>query len=250
MRFALVIHIIGGGLGLLSGYTALFASKGSALHRRSGDLFVAAMLMMSLSGTAIAAVESNEASTIGGIVTAYLVITAFTTVRPRTRRVQWIDLCAMTVGLAAGLTSVVLGLRLLATGGQLDGIPAPPFFILGLPALSGAISDAMRLRNAPLQGVQRLRRHLWRMCYALFIAAISFFLGQAEVIPPPLRSPLLRAIPVFVVIFATIYWLRRTRVRRALDAPRQTRDRHLYATAPAHVERSTHLHSMTRGEES
>ena len=65
-----------------------------------------------------------------------------------------------------------------------------------------------------LRGARRLARHLWRMCFALFIAAASFFLGQADEFPEPLRIPALLALPVLAVLLAMLYWLWRVRIRR------------------------------------
>ena len=78
------IHIAAGALGLVSGFIALYVTKGAALHRRAGMVFVYAMLTMSIFGTTIAAVR-GVAPTINvpaGLLTAYLVITGLTTVRP------------------------------------------------------------------------------------------------------------------------------------------------------------------------
>ena len=46
----LPLHILAGGLALLFGYVALYAAKGATLHRKSGMLFVFAMVTLSLSG--------------------------------------------------------------------------------------------------------------------------------------------------------------------------------------------------------
>jgi hypothetical protein len=54
------------------------------------------------------------------------------------------------------------------------------------------------------------------MCFALFIAALSFFIGQAKVIPRPVRIPALLALPVPAVLVAMLYWLWRVRFRRSL----------------------------------
>ena len=42
----LQIHILGGALALILGAVALLARKGARLHRRSGQLFVCAMVVM------------------------------------------------------------------------------------------------------------------------------------------------------------------------------------------------------------
>ena len=51
--------------------------------------------------------------------------------------------------------------------------------------------------------------------FALFIAAMSFFLGQAKVIPKPIRIPGLLALPVLAVLVTMLYWLWRVRRKRA-----------------------------------
>jgi uncharacterized membrane protein len=48
IRSILPVHIAGGALALVFGYVALYATKGATLHRRSGTLFVYAMVTMAL----------------------------------------------------------------------------------------------------------------------------------------------------------------------------------------------------------
>lgn len=49
MGVLLPTHIVAGGLAIILGAMALLASKGATLHRRSGLLFVYAMLTMGMS---------------------------------------------------------------------------------------------------------------------------------------------------------------------------------------------------------
>ncbi len=63
-----------------------------------------------------------------------------------------------------------------------------------------------------LAGAQRLTRHLWRMCVAMFMATASFFLGQAKLFPPGVRQSGVLALPVLLVIGALVYWLVRVRL--------------------------------------
>jgi uncharacterized membrane protein len=51
------VHILAGGLALVFGYVALYAAKGATLHRKSGMLFVYAILTTCFWGTLIAAVR-------------------------------------------------------------------------------------------------------------------------------------------------------------------------------------------------
>ena len=52
-------HILAGVLALVFGYVALYATKGATLHRKSGMLFVYAMVTMSLSGALMEALEDR-----------------------------------------------------------------------------------------------------------------------------------------------------------------------------------------------
>ena len=93
MRLTLLLHIAAGGLALVFGYVALYARKGAPLHRRSGRLFVYAMLAMGAFGTLIAAVRGVAPATNipAGVLTSYLVITSLITVRPPNVRIRWLD---------------------------------------------------------------------------------------------------------------------------------------------------------------
>jgi hypothetical protein len=101
---------------------------------------------------------------------------------------------------AIGATIVTYGVQK-ATGhaGLKDGVPAGMYFFLGSIALLAAAGDVRMLVRGGVFGTQRLARHLWRMCFALFIASGSFFLGPAN---RPLR--LLRTVGLRQQMFAAI----------------------------------------------
>ena len=84
----LPIHILAAGLGLMSGYAALFAAKGATLHRRSGILFVYSMVAMCGSAIVMAVMKGQITNVVAGVLTAYLTVTALTTMRPRSARVR------------------------------------------------------------------------------------------------------------------------------------------------------------------
>ena|SRR5688500_9577578 len=86
--------------------------------------------------------------------------------------------------------------------------------LFAIVALSSGASDVRVARSGPLRGASRLARHLWRMCFALWIAAGSFFLGQADKLPEVLRIPALLAVPVLIPLVAMVYWLWRVRNRQ------------------------------------
>src|SRR5829696_4104035 len=131
MKWIYVVHITAGSLALLAGYVALYASKGATLHRKAGMLFVYAMLTMSLFGLTIATVR-GVAPAINipvGLLTAYLVITSLTTIRPLPSGSRWLAIGAMLVAFGIFFTDLAFGIHGLANGGKRDGMPVFPFFL-------------------------------------------------------------------------------------------------------------------------
>lgn len=216
---ALTIHIIAGGLGIVSGFLALYAVKGATLHRKSGMVFVCAMLTTSIVGALLAGVQGKAPAVNipAAVLTAYLIITALATVRPAVAASRRLQLGAMLVAFAVGLTNLRFGFEALANGGRREGIPAFPFIMFGVVGLLAGVGDLRLMRSGgALRGTLRLARHLWRMCFALLIAVMSFFLGQARVIPKPIRIPALLALPVLAVLVLMLYWMWRVRFRRSV----------------------------------
>ena len=217
---SVAIHILAGSVGIIVGYVALFAAKGSGTHRRSGMVFVYAMITMGLMGAMMAAVwgKAPETNIPVGLLTAYLVVTGLITVRPAFAISRWLDPGLMLVALAVGLIFPTFGFEAAASPkGTLNGMPIYPYLIFGSIALLAGVGDLRLIRSGGIQiirGVPRLRRHLWRMCTALLIAAFSFFLGQSKVIPKPIRIIPLLVVPPLVVLAALVYWAWRVRVRR------------------------------------
>ncbi len=224
MGMTLVVHVAAGSLAIVAGYVGLFSAKGARLHRKSGMLFVYAMVVMALTGAGIALAQGGEATSIGGVLAAYLVVTALTTVLPSTAWLRRLNVAAMLVALAAGSASTVFAL---GDEAARDGIPAPMLMLFGMVGLLSGMSDVRIIRSGPLRGTPRIRRHLWRMCFALWIATGSFFLGQADEFPEPLRIFPLLAIPAFLPLVVMPYWLWRVRGKHsrratgpAAEAPR------------------------------
>jgi len=218
MPLPVAVHITAGSVGLVSGYVALYSTKGAPVHRRVGMVFVYSMLTMCTMG-AILAVAHNKGPSINvpaALITASMVVTALTTVRPPSTLMRRIDLAATIATLSVAIVNGIYAFQAFAGGGTRDGIPAFPFILFGTAGLLATIGDVRIMRSGPLRGARRIARHLWRMCFALLVAALSFFIGQAKVIPKPIRIMPLLALPLLVVIVTMIYWLWRVRIRHSL----------------------------------
>jgi hypothetical protein len=219
----LPLHVAAGGLAIVSGGAALAARKGGAIHRRSGRIFVYASLVMGISASILAFRKSaTDPNVLGGFMTAYFVVTALTTVRARSSWTSAVDLVALAIAIGLALAEIVLAvIAFNSPRGFFNGVPFPMHAFMATTLILSASGDVRIMRAGAPRGGPRLARHLWRMCFALFIAAGSFFsipARVAKVLPQPFTSAPMRALPILLVFAAMSYWLWKVRDRRAASA--------------------------------
>lgn len=210
-----LIHILAGLVALSAGAVALCAGKGSMLHRKSGLVFVVAMLVLSGSGALMAVfVTPDGVNVIAGLLTFYLVGTALLTVQRPVAQAREILKGLMLAALLLGAFAFGLGFEALRSpDGTVNGIPAPPLFLFGVVGVMGGLLDGRLLWFGSIEGTHRLARHVWRMVLALWIATASFFLGQAQVFPEAVRRSGVLVLPVVAVLLLLVYWLLRVLIK-------------------------------------
>jgi hypothetical protein len=204
----LFFHIVAGTIGVLSGFVAAFLRKGSRRHAIAGDVFVISMLALSGSGVILAIMKSQPGNILGGMLTFCLVATAWMAARRRDGGTGIFDWGGLLVCLAIGAFEVTYGLEaaMSPTGMKYDYPPAP-YFIFGAVALIAVTGDVRMLVRGGISGAQRIARHLWRMCFALFIAASSVFLARQQLFPALLRKTGVLALLSFLPLMLMIFWL-------------------------------------------
>src|SRR4029077_16698925 len=131
MQLLLPVHIVAGGLAIVLGGVALLAAKGGTVHRKAGLLFVYAMLTMGISASTLALRHGFDPNFLGGLTSAYFVLTALLSVRPASAWSRRGTLGAMALAFSLGLFEVGLGVRALGSPHwMLNGVPAPMTFFL------------------------------------------------------------------------------------------------------------------------
>jgi hypothetical protein len=212
----LILHVSGGTLGLLSGTGAMVFRKGSNRHRSAGDVFVISMIVMGVAGTWLALMKHQMNNVFGGILAVYLVATAWSAGRRDADQLNLLDRIAPLAALVVGVSMTGYGIAV-ATGrlNFHDGVPTPMYFVLGSIALLSAAGDTRMILRRGLSTTQRIARHVWRMCFALFIATGSLFLGQQQVFPAFLRGSNLLVILGLLPLPLMIFWLIRVRFAKA-----------------------------------
>lgn len=206
----LPLHIAGGIVGILSGTAAMSFRKGSARHALAGKIFVAAMLTLGASAVYLAIIKNQMSNVLGGTFAFYLVATAWAAARRGDGNTGVFDWVAMLVPLLVGSALLILGLGVIyGRAKSPNGVPIAMYFVMGSVMLLAAAGDIRMLARGGVFGTKRIVRHLWRMCFGLFIATGSFFLGQQQVFPAWLRGSPALFVPALLPLALLIFWLLR-----------------------------------------
>ncbi len=227
----LIVHILGGTVGLVSGTAAMCFRKGSFRHMLAGRVFVASMLTMGVFAVYLAITRHQPNNIGGGILTVYLTGTAWLTARRRDGETSRFDWVALLIPLTNGILSWMTGVKVLRSGhSSLDGVPVGMILFMGSVCLLAAAGDVRMLVRGGVAGVKRVSRHLWRMCFGLFIAAGSFFFGGSnrplrllstvglgKYLSPALFNTTLYLVLTILPLFLLVFWLVRVRFTNAYN---------------------------------
>ena len=227
----LIVHISAGSLGLLSGTAAVFFRKGSPRHVLAGKVFVASMFTMGVVAVYLAITRHQPNNIGGGILTVYLIGTAWLTAKRRDGETSRFDWVVLLIPLALGTLTWMIGFKVVRSGASSrDGVPVGMTFFMGSVMLLAAAGDVRMLVRGGVFGAKRIARHLWRMCFGLFIAAGSFFLGPSnrplrllstvglgKHLSPALFSTSLYLILTLLPLILLIFWLVRVHFTNAYN---------------------------------
>ena len=201
------VHIAGGIVALLAGTAAVAARKGGPLHARAGTCFLASMLVLGATASMLEPFRSPPGSPIGGIMVCYFVATSWVAARHRDGATGRLEIIACAAALGMGALMVWGGLT-----GATSPVGAGPVFVLGAVCLLAGAGDLHAILRRKLTAAQRISRHLWRMCFAFFIATGSFFLGQQDALPEAVRGSPVLFVLAFTPLAVMAFWLVRLRL--------------------------------------
>ena len=213
----LYLHIGGGTLGMLSGVGALLSRKGEWAHRFAGNVFFLSMLVTYAIGAGVAPFlsEGQRPNTIAGIMALYLLISGWMAVkRPENTsgRLEVFGLGVAVLVASAGGLFMYMGAH--SASGTIDGSPPQAFLVFALAGTFAALGELNVILRGGISGAARVARHLWRMCFSLFIASGSFFLGQQQVMPEWMRDSPLLLVAALAPLAFMFFWLIRVRLTR------------------------------------
>ena len=210
------IHVAGGIVALVSGAVAVAVRKGGGRHVSAGTWFCVSMFVLGVTASILAPLKSPPESPIAGIMVCYFVATAWMAARRRSGTPGGFEKIACVLVLAMAAAIIGHGFEVaFAPPGQFARPPGPgALFGLGGVCLLAGLGDLNFILRGRLSATQRISRHLWRMCFAFFIATGSFFLGQQGVLPQALRGSPILLVLAFAPFALMLFWLARVRFSR------------------------------------
>jgi hypothetical protein len=141
----------------------------------------------------------------------YFVATSWMTARRRDGTTGKFEIVACVAVLGAAAAIAWGGF----TGATTPAGRGPVFAFAGLCLIAGLL-DLNAILRRKLTAAQRLSRHLWRMCFAFFIATGSFFLGQQDILPTAVRGSPILFVLAFAPIAVMLFWLVRLRFAKTV----------------------------------
>ncbi|WP_339745142.1 hypothetical protein [uncultured Maricaulis sp.] len=221
--------MITGTVTVLAGTLALLSSKGLLLHRFAGNLFLGCMVALSLSGLYLSFTRMIVFTGFLAMFALYLVTTGWVAAKRKDGASGLFEKIAMGGIIACALGCAVSGFFTPPSLAAPEDVPPPvAYYVLAVLALAFGILDFSVVRRGGVSGKHRIARHLWRMCFSMFIAVTIFFLGNNNILPEFFRQPALLVAPILSVVIISIFWLLRVLFtrwrpsRRAVSCDRPT----------------------------
>ncbi|MDF2176877.1 hypothetical protein P2G88_01250 [Aliiglaciecola sp. CAU 1673] len=208
MNIVALLHFAVGCCAVFAGFTALFVTKGSRIHKQAGVVYIASMLLLCLSGFYLSYVRELQFTFVLSAFALYLVITGGLAARPTLPATQ--IRAKLELAMSGLLCTTCFALAVLGT--MLNWpYPAtePPYAgyaFIGVCALLFIFGDIKQIRQGRLTNRLRVTRHLTRMGSSMLIATTVFFLGNNHVLPDSLRTPPVLLMPIITVFVLTIIY--------------------------------------------
>lgn len=204
------MHIIGGGAGITTGAIAIASRKGGKIHRALGTAFFWVMLVCYIVAAGVAPFldDGQRPNTIAGVMALYLLLSGRAAAQKREIKAGIFQVAGLVVALTiAGAGALFMKMGADSPTGTIDGSPPEAFVVFMAAGLFAAAGEIHVLVRQTLSGPARIARHLWRMCFSLFIASGSFFLGQMQVMPQWMRESAIPYVAALAPLAAMLVWL-------------------------------------------
>lgn len=197
-----LIHTAAGTIGLVAATVALFAKKGTALHRKAGNYFTISMLIMLSSGFVAALLKESVDDMFLSVVVMYTVFTAWLTAHRKIGESGFLEYSALVWIVVIAIAACFVN----PSWGDIRNPTIYPYWA-GFAILC-AMGDVHNLFRSGLSGIQRVIRHVWRIGFSLVWAALAFSDKIIKIQGSTIEdSPYIVAIPAILILLTMLYWI-------------------------------------------
>lgn len=205
-QIILVIHIVSGSLGLLTGTINIVQKKGGKRHRQIGRLFVFFMIATGISSILLAILNPNNFLLIVGIFTVYLVGTGDRYMRLRFlgkgQKPIFIDWFLSLGMLLSGIYFVLWGSYLIYNSNNFGIV----LVVFGLIGLSNVIRDFKNYTGHSKKKKYWMLVHIGRMMGGYTASLTAFIVVNAQNYPFEIPSLVIWLGPAALLTPLSIFW--------------------------------------------
>ncbi len=205
----LLIHIVSGSIGLITGTINLIRKKGDKLHKNFGFFFLSGMLINGVSGLLMSLIHFNFFLLIVGVFSIYMVSTgqrylSLKTISPSQKalKIDWILSAGMFL---FGIGFIIYGILLLLSSNNFGIV----LLVFGFISISMAYQDFKNYQGRNSNKNFWLLVHIQRMMGS-YIAAMTAFIVVNNTILPGIVAWLLPTVIVTPLIFK---WSRKYKIQ-------------------------------------
>ena len=201
------IHTPAGTIVLVTAVLAMFAKKGSALHRKAGSCFTVSMMVMLVSGIAAAYLKNSIGDMMLGAIVMYTVFTAWLTVHHKKNEIGLLEITALIWAVGFAITAFAMSM------GWREEVAPFAYLIWGGLAILFALGDIRNLYHLGLSGTQRIIRHVSRIGFSLVWATLAFTDKIVKMMGANVKSMqgeqllLIVGIPTMLILITILYWI-------------------------------------------
>lgn len=208
----LILHILGGSAGLITGTINLVRRKGDRKHKQIGKIFTYAMLTTGFSALILSILHPSHFLFIVGVFTIYLVATGNRYIYlkllgydQKPKKLDWIITICMLV---VGVVFIGLGIRQLLIQNYFGIV----FIVFGGLGLFFVRTDIANYKGKLQAKNYWLLAHLQRMTGGYIAAITAFLVVNAKHFPADLPALLFWLLPTIVLTPMIIKWSNEYRI--------------------------------------
>ena len=182
-KFLLVLHIISGSIGLLTGTINIAKKKGDIIHKKVGLFFLYGMIINGVSGLLMTVIHSNLFLFIIGIFSIYMAATGqrylYLKGLSEGKKPKSIDWILSSMMFVFGIGFMIYGILLLLSSNTFGIV----LLVFGLISLSMVVQDIYNYTTHKLAKNFWLLVHIQRMMGAYIAASTAFLVVNNAFLP-------------------------------------------------------------------